>query len=193
MTMVLTTLVDRAARGSAGAWTTLVRQYRPLVSAICRNLGVTGVDADDVAGTVWLRLVAKMATIRDPEALPGWIVTTTKRECLQILRNQTRQVAREASDVVDDSSPGPDSRLLVDERWDALRAAVDGLSDRDRRLLSMLFADPPVPYVEISARLGMPIGAIGPTRQRCLARVRRSPGVAALLENHAGQRAEVAS
>ncbi|MFC0108392.1 RNA polymerase sigma factor [Kibdelosporangium aridum] len=188
--MVLTALVHGATRGQAWAWATLVQRYRPLVSAICRNLGITGVDADDVAGTVWLRLVANMTTIRDPEALPGWIVTTTRRECLQMLRDRSRQVAQETEDMADVSCPGPDNRLLVDERRDALREAIDGLSDRDQQLLSMLFADPPIPYAEISARLGMPIGAIGPTRQRCLARVRRSPGIAALLVNecHANRR-----
>lgn len=154
-----------------------------------------GVDADDVAGTVWLRLVANVTAIRDPEALPGWIVTTTRRECLQLLRDRTRQVARETEEMADILAPGPDSRLLVDERRDALREAIDGLSGRDQQLLSLLFADPPIPYAEISVRLGMPIGAIGPTRQRCLARVRKSPGIAALLVNecHVNRRLDEAS
>ncbi|CAM3831005.1 RNA polymerase sigma factor [Kibdelosporangium persicum] len=188
--MALAALVDDAARGRGEAWTTLVQRYRPLVAAICRNLGITGVDAEDVAGTLWLRLVANVTSIRDPEALPGWIVTTTRRECLHLLRDRARHVAQETEDLPDPAGQGPDSRLLVDERLAALRAAIDGLSDRDRRLLTLLFADPPLPYSEISARLGMPVGAIGPTRQRCLARVRSNPAIAALLVNecHASQR-----
>jgi DNA-directed RNA polymerase specialized sigma24 family protein len=71
--------------------------------------------------------------------------------------------------------------MLADERLASVRHAVRLLPERDRTLLSMLFSDPPTPYADISAALGMPLGAIGPTRQRCLARVRSSAVIAALL------------
>jgi RNA polymerase sigma factor (sigma-70 family) len=172
-------LVDSASRGDERAWGAIVQRYRSLVFAVCRGLGVTGVDAEDVSGDVWLRLVANLRRLRDPAALPGWIATTTRRACLQLLRDRARQIL-DSSEVVA-TEPGPDAELLVNERRCVLQDALGLLSDRDQELLSMLFSDPPTPYTEISTRLGMPIGAIGPTRQRCLARVRRIPTVAALL------------
>lgn len=172
-------LVDSASRGDESAWNAIVHRYRTLVAAVCRGLGVTGADAEDVAGNVWLRLVANLRSIRDPEALPGWIATTTRRECLQLLRDHNRQIPADTEIVA--TGPDPDAELLVDERRTALRDALTRLPERDRTLLSMLFSDPPTPYTVISTRLGMPVGAIGPTRQRCLARVRRIPAIAALL------------
>jgi RNA polymerase sigma factor (sigma-70 family) len=122
-----------------------------------------------------------LATIREPNALPGWLATTARRECLLLLRNQNRQIKFDDQHISGQPEPEPDTGLLTEERRIALRDAFTRLPDRDRQLLSMLFADPPMPYTEISTRIGMPIGAIGPTRQRCLARLRRHPAVAALL------------
>jgi RNA polymerase sigma factor (sigma-70 family) len=136
-------------------------------------------DAEDVSGDVWLRLVANLGSLRDPAALPGWIATTTRRECLQLLRGRNRQILDDTEVVA--TGPALDSELLVSECRSALQDALGRLSERDQQLMSMLFSDPPTPYTVISTRLGMPIGAIGPTRQRCLARVRRTPAVAALL------------
>lgn len=178
------TLWESATRGEESAWTEIVRRYTPLVVGVCRRCRVFGVDAEDVAGTVWLQLVSARAGIREPEALPGWLVTTTRRECVALLRDKQRQVPS-SIDVMDETEPGVDASVLVNERRDAVRSAFRWLPDRDRELLALLFSDPPTPYADISATLGMPIGAIGPTRQRCLAKVRRTAPIAALLdENH---------
>jgi RNA polymerase sigma factor (sigma-70 family) len=176
------TLWEEATRGAEPAWTEIVRRYTPLVVGVCRRCRVFGVDAEDVAGTVWLRLVGARAGIRQPEALPGWLVTTTRRACVAVLRDKHRQVPS-AFDVLDETEPGVDVSVLVNERRDAVRSAFRRLPERDRELLAMLFSDPPIPYADISTTLGMPIGAIGPTRQRCLARVRRTAPIAALLED----------
>jgi RNA polymerase sigma factor (sigma-70 family) len=170
------------AAGTESAWREIFRRYTPFVAGVCRRYRVYGADAEDVCGTVWLQLVSKVSDIRDPEALPAWLATTAGRECLLLLRDKRRQVPSE-TDVVDRVEPAADGSVLVHERHDAVRRACDGLPDRDRELLSMLFADPPRSYADISTTLGMPIGAIGPTRQRCLARVRRSAAIAALLDN----------
>jgi RNA polymerase sigma factor (sigma-70 family) len=130
---------------------------------------------------VWLRLVTNLTTIREPKALPKWLMTTAQRECLALLRDRSRQVSKETIDQVVPARA--EAFLLGAERGDAVREAVAGLSDRDRELLELLFCDPPLPYAKISSRLGMPVGSIGPTRQRCLARVRRIPSVAALLDD----------
>lgn len=174
-------LVERAVRGDASAWNEIVERYSSLVWSICQRYQVAGADADDIGATVWLRLVAGLATIREPAALPGWLATTTRRECLALLRHQSRQIPFDDQEIADQVEPEAHAWLLTEERRIALRDAFAQLPDRDRQLLSMLFSDPPVSYIEISSRLGMPIGSIGPTRRRCLARVRCHPAIAALL------------
>jgi len=180
-------LVERARRGDQGAWDQIVQRYAALVWAVCRAYDLTGADADDVGACVWLRLVERLETIREPAALPGWLKTTAQRECLYLLRTKNRQVPVADDGVFEDAGgPASDEWLLKQERQAALRAAFAGLTERCRRLLSMLFADPPAPYARISAELEMAVGAIGPTRQRCLERLRGSPALAALLESSPG-------
>jgi RNA polymerase sigma factor (sigma-70 family) len=174
------TLLENAARGVEQAWQEIVRRYTPLVSSVCRWHGIRGSDADDIAGNVWLRLVANLTAIREPAALPGWLRTTARRECLMLLGERRREIPNDA-DLPDLTEPAADTALLVAERRRAVLDAFGELPDRDRRLLVLLFSDPPTPYAQISSNLGMPIGAIGPTRARCLARVRRTPAIAALL------------
>jgi RNA polymerase sigma factor (sigma-70 family) len=178
-------LVRRARDGDAAAWDGIVERYAALVWSVCRRYGLTGSDADDIGGSVWLSLVEHLDTLREPAALPGWLARTTQRECLQLLRARKRQVLIEDPEV--DAGPRPveepaplDTALLVEERRHALRMAFAELSPRCRELLGMLFGESPAPYTEISDRLGIPIGAIGPNRGRCLDRLRRSRALAAL-------------
>jgi RNA polymerase sigma factor (sigma-70 family) len=174
-------LLESAARGTESAWQKIVERYTPLVGSVCRGHGIRGADAEDVAGSVWLRLVANLAGIREPEALPGWLRTTTRHECLMLLRHHSRQIPVDTELGGAGTDPELDAALLGAERRAAARAAFAALPRRDRELLGMLFADPPAPYREISAALGIPVGAIGPTRARCLDRARRTPAIAALL------------
>jgi len=174
-------LLESAARGTESAWQEIVARYSPLVLAVCRDYGLSGVDIEDVAGSVWLRLVANVSRIREPEALPGWLRTTVRHECLMLLRHKNRQIPTEGTLIGGTTEPEIDAELIGAERRAAARDAFALLPERDRELLSMLFADPPKPYQEISSALGIPVGAIGPTRARCLARARRTPAVAALL------------
>jgi RNA polymerase sigma factor (sigma-70 family) len=181
--------LERAASGEESAWREIVARFSALVSAICRRYGVSGSDVGDVTGNVWLQLVTGLPALRVPEALPGWLATTAKRECLTLLRDKHRQIPsdRDFTHPVESDVDGP---LLAAERRDMARRVVGQLPARDRALISMLFSDPPTPYADISSSLGIPLGAIGPTRQRCLARARRTPAVAALL---AGDRSAVTS
>jgi len=172
-------LLERAARGNESAWREIVDRFSPLVAAVCRGYGITGPDAEDVAGSVWLRLVSKLDSIREPEALPGWLRSTVRNECRTLLRHTSRQIPTDLIDTTID--PDVDNELIDAERHAAVRAAVRRMPARDLELLSLLFADPPRPYKEISSTLGIPIGAIGPTRARCLARARTTPAIAALL------------
>lgn len=175
-----TQLLECAAHGMESAWREIVDRFSPLVLTVCRRYGISGVDIQDVAGEVWLRLLTKMSTIQDPNALPGWLLTTTRNECLALLRTTSRQIPTDTDLVGEPYHPQLDANLIDDERRHAARQALAHLPRRDQQLLSMLFSDPPKPYKEISSTLGIPVGAIGPTRARCLDRARRTPAIAAL-------------
>nr|BFE61496.1 sigma-70 family RNA polymerase sigma factor [Dactylosporangium thailandense] len=176
----MTTLLERAARHDSDAWREIVERYSPLIFAICARYCLRGADAQDVCGAVWLRLVAGLRDIREPRALPGWLVTTSRNECLMLLRHQGRQIPVETERLPDPADPEPDPDPDAARRHEIAHRVLDELPPRDRRLLTMLFSDPPVPYREISAALGIPVGAIGPTRARCLAKARRTRAFATL-------------
>jgi RNA polymerase sigma factor (sigma-70 family) len=176
-------LVARARDGDQIAWDQIVERFAPLVWSLCQRYRLARSDADDVGGAVWLRLVEKLGTIRAPAALPGWLATTTRRECLRVLQAKGRELPVEDHQrLVDDANSAADEWLLAQERRIALRTAYAGLSERCRQLLALLFGDPVTPYDEISTTLGMPVGTIGPTRQRCLDKLRASPALAALAD-----------
>lgn len=183
--LMVTNLVTRARDGDAQAWDALVERYVPLIWSICRRYGLGGADAEDVAQGVWLRLVGQLANIRDPDAIAGWLATTTTRECWRMLRAAQRpQGARpglDAESLPDERTPTAEQELLTAERHAALREAFADLAPRDQQLIAILAADPPVPYAEISARLGISVGSIGPNRARCLDKLRRHPAIAALI------------
>jgi RNA polymerase sigma factor (sigma-70 family) len=178
-------LVTRANAGDQSAWDELVERYAPLVWSICRRYRLRGPEADDVGQSVWLRLVEQLGALREPAALPGWLATTTQRECLRVTRVAGRRETVERPLDVEPPSDGDvmiEQELIKAERRAALRAALAQLPLACRRLLSLLMQEPPLPYAEISTRLGTPVGSIGPNRARCLARLRRSPALAALRD-----------
>jgi RNA polymerase sigma factor (sigma-70 family) len=179
-------LVDRASKGDGEAWDELVQRYVPLVWGVCRRYRLSDADARDVGQNVWLRLVEHISTIREPAALPGWLATTTRRECLRVCRasseRQQREDKADLGDVADPESAQVDKWLIAEERATALRIGFGQLPSHCRQLLSLLLQDPPVPYSEISTILNMPVGGIGPNRARCLDRLRRCPAIVALIE-----------
>ena len=178
-------LVTRAAASDQSAWDEIVERYAPLVWSICTGFRLSTHDIEDVAQNVWLLLVGQLGTLREPAALPGWLATTTRRECLRVV-TATRKSERlgtelyEAEQFVADTVV--DEQILVAERNAALRAAFAELPPRCQQLLSMLLRDPPCSYGTISATLGIPIGSIGPQRARCLERMRKSSALLGLIE-----------
>jgi RNA polymerase sigma factor (sigma-70 family) len=182
---VVIDLVARARGGEAQAWDALVERYAPLIWSICRKYRLSRADADDVGQSVWLHLVDRLDKIRKPAALAGWLATTTRRECGRLVRAAHGPhaviYALDAENMADEQADAAEQGVLAAERHAALRQAFTSLPPDFQRLTAMLIADPPVPYAEISARLGMPIGSIGPTRSRCLDRMRRYPALAALI------------
>jgi RNA polymerase sigma factor (sigma-70 family) len=142
-------------------------------------------DAEDAGQSVWLRLVGYLASIHDSAALPGWIATTTQRECGRVLRVARQQQAPgrllDAADIPGQVTGAAESELVRAERHAALREAFRHLPPGSRKLIALLIQDPPVPDAEISARLGIPVGSIGPSRGRCLDKLRQDPAIAALI------------
>ena len=180
----VTGLVARARNGDKRAWDDLVQRYAPLVWSICRRHQLSDADAGDVQQSVWLQLVDQLDKVRDPAALPGWLVTTTRRECLRVLpaaRGPAAGYVLDAELLPDEQAGTAEQEVLVAERHAALREALGHLPPDCQQLIAMLIEDPPVPYTEISARLGIPVGSIGPSRGRCLDRLRRHPAIAALI------------
>ena len=182
---VVTGLVTRARNGERQAWDALVERYAPLIWSICRRHRLEAADAADAAQNVWLKLVDQLDKIRDPAALPGWLATTTRRECGRVLRAARRSCdagyALAAGTIPDDHAQAAEQDLLAAERHAALRAAFGQLAPGCQQLLALLIRDPALSYAEISARLGIPAGSIGPRRRRCLDKLRGHPAVIALI------------
>jgi RNA polymerase sigma factor (sigma-70 family) len=177
-------LVRRCLHGDAAAWRLLVERYVRLVRSIPARQGFSPGEVDDVGQEVFLALAQNLHLIEDAERLPAWLVTTTRRVCWrqQARRRNEEPLERAESGVGDD---GPPQRELVSplptpqevlqdwERQQTLHQALARLGDRCRQLLTLIFLDPDEPsYDEISARLEMPKGSIGPTRNRCLQQLR---------------------
>ncbi len=179
-------LVARAGGGDQEAWNEIIERYSPLVWSICLRYELRRQEIDDVGQTVWLLLVENIGRLRESAALPGWLATTTRRECLRTLRVARRDpesLPPESQDAPDPHAAVIEQDLIEAERNAALRAAFAGLPDGCKELLSMLMADPPPGYARIGSTLGIPVGSIGPTRARCLERLRRSPHLAAVLSD----------
>jgi RNA polymerase sigma factor (sigma-70 family) len=186
-------LVTRVCGGDHEAWNEIIDRYAPLVWAICNRYQLSRQDIDDAAQGVWVMLVEHVSQLREPAALPGWIATTTRNECLRMLRTASRYdlSGPPAEDLM---PPDPDDRAVDEDLLEAelnvsLRAAFAEFAELApdcHKLLTMLITDPPPTYAEVSSALGMPVGSIGPTRSRCLRRLRKSPHLAAFLSGQAG-------
>ena len=182
-------LVLRARKGDSDAWDAIVERFAPLIWSICRRYRLEQADASDVGQYVWLQLVDQLEAVHDPAALPGWLATTTRRECFRILRAARRQQdlghVLDVETIPDEQTGMAEHELLLAERYLALREAFNRLPAPCRQLVAMLMED--LPYTEISARLGVPVGSIGPTRRRCLDKLRRDPAIAALMSTEAAR------
>jgi RNA polymerase sigma factor (sigma-70 family) len=179
-------LIDACRRGDARAWERLVQRFERLIYTVPRRAGLGADEAADVFQTVFMRLHEHLDTLQQPERVQAWLVTTARRETLRLLHERQRssapRLARGADD--DDASaaddlpdPDPLPEALLDELQQRHRArcALEGLAEPCRTLLGLLYgSDEAPPYTEIAAQLGMPLGSIGPTRARCLGKLREA-------------------
>jgi RNA polymerase sigma factor (sigma-70 family) len=167
--------VRRAATGDLYAWNRLVDQYSRLIWSITTSFKLVESDAADVVQTTWMRLIEHIDRIEQPARVGSWLASTARNECLRHVAARKRIVlVREDCefDGADHHGAAVDEALLANERVQDVRDAMAHLPSQWQRLMEMLMADPPVSYAEISDQLGLPIGSIGPTRGRCLAKLR---------------------
>ncbi len=166
-------LVNAAGAGDQNAWNRLVQEYGGLIWAIARAHRLHDADAADVSQATWVALLQHINKLNNPAAVGAWLATTARRECLRVLRGAERRVLFGDNCPEHESpEPPPADALLTAERNEALWRSFSRLRTSDQALLRLLTADLPPPYEEIAAALDIPIGSIGPTRQRALARLR---------------------
>jgi RNA polymerase sigma factor (sigma-70 family) len=198
----VTALVVAAAAGDEQAWCRLVDRYAPLLACVIRGFRLTTSETEDVAQTVWLRLVEHLDSLQEPQAIPRWIITIARRESIRYLSTQRRLRPNDPLDpqyeAVAVVAVDPDEGLFRTERHEVLLAGLADLPQRQRELLVLLLTDPQPSYAEISRRTGIPVGSIGPTRARALERLRRSDPVKAYVasertESSGGERHDVAT
>ena len=164
--------LERAQTGEAGAIDAIVRELNPLLWHVARSQGVRSSDVADVVQNTWLELVARLDEIRSPQALTSWLVVTTKREAWRTNRKrQTTEPSDTLADIVDEA-PEPGTDLITDERDRVLWRTFQQLSQRCRQLLRIVAMVDRPDYAVVGDALGMPHGSIGPTRGRCLAKLR---------------------
>ncbi len=170
----ITKLVLAAGAGDKASWDALVDQFSGMIWAVARAHRLGDADGADVVQVTWLRLVERLDRLHNPASVGYWLATTARHECLRILNANKREVPL-GDDVGEQESlaPPPGESLLQTERDEAIRRVFSLLSGKDQALLRLLTAEPSLPYGEIAAALGIPIGSIGPTRQRALERLRR--------------------
>jgi RNA polymerase sigma factor (sigma-70 family) len=182
-------VVAAAATGDEHAWALLRERYAMRVRTVARLHRLTPHDVDDVAQTTWLRLLENIGKLRDANAVGAWLETTARRESLAVLRRCKRERPTEDAFFADQpSEPVAEGRLVAAEQRTALTSSLQQLPRHQQRLLVAMLAEPAPSYTEIAASLKMPIGSIGPTRARSLARLRRDRRLARTVREDVGWR-----
>jgi RNA polymerase sigma factor (sigma-70 family) len=169
----LSTLLEGIVVGDQAAWQHTVQRFTGLLRSVCRRHRLSPDQSADVAQMTWLRLLTHAHQIRDPRGLSGWLATTATRECLSLIRLERREIPVERVDAVPAEEFDVDGRIDAEARAQELRLAVRRLGGRERAVVELLLESEQPPYADISRRLDMPIGAIGPVRQRALHRLYR--------------------
>jgi RNA polymerase sigma factor (sigma-70 family) len=165
-------LLLRAAAGEREAWDALVDRFGQMVWSLARSFRLDDAAASDVAQTVWLRLIENVDRIQDPERLPGWLATTCRREALRVIKRSERSVPSDFEYDVEDPSPSLESMMIEDEETREVVQAFRELSEECQQLLRMLTVEPALSYEEIAEATGRPVGSLGPTRGRCVERLK---------------------
>jgi RNA polymerase sigma factor (sigma-70 family) len=178
----ISSLIQRAREGDASAWDLIVDEFTSLVWSVVRGFRLQDASSADAVQATWVALLQHLDEIREPARLPGWMCTTARRACLAILRDSGRELPADYVETPwsasarrgdEPAASEPETDVVRREQVALLRAAIASLPAPQRALIELLTASPPLSYQEVSDRLGMPIGSIGPTRARILERLRR--------------------
>lgn len=178
-------LVERVRIGDASAWRELVCEYEPMMQRIARQYRLSIQDAEDAVQLSWLRCLEHLDQLAHADRLRPWLATICRRECLRLATRGGREVPLGESAIsrlIDSrqEEPDPFTRAVLRDDNARLSRAITALPDRQRLVLLELLEREGHGYVDVSRRLGLPIGSIGPTWQRALARLRRDPRLADL-------------
>ncbi len=167
-------LLSEARLGSEQALGQIVTELSPMLWQVARATGLSSSDAEDVLQTVWMRLVQHLDDIRTSAALTGWLVITARREAWRVRAEGRKQLPadQESFDVLPAQESGSEEQVIIDEQRRTLWRAIGQLSWRCQELLRIVAFVPRPDYAAVAAELGMAIGSIGPTRGRCLAKLR---------------------
>jgi RNA polymerase sigma factor (sigma-70 family) len=170
----ITALMSAARQGSDDAVGEIVTEFSPLLWHVARAAGLSPGDAQDVLQTVWMRLIEHLDDIRTPTALAGWLVVTTRREAWRVRAAERKQIPTDQESFAElpVKGPGSEEQVIIEDQRRRLWAAIRQLSPRCQELLRIVAFVPRPDYAAVAAGLGMQIGSIGPTRGRCLAKLR---------------------
>jgi RNA polymerase sigma factor (sigma-70 family) len=164
----------RILGGDPSAWEELFLKYAPLVYSVARRTVLRQTEAEDCAQQTWMALYTARHTIRDPLHLPGWLTSTSRRKAMRTRRRQLKaDELHESADAPPEVSQ-PDEAIMAMQRTAQLELAVEQLDDRCRRVLTEIFLAPEdLSYRDLALRLGMAENSLGPTRMRCLKKLRK--------------------
>lgn len=173
--------VRAAAAGDERAWEVLVTRYTPMLRAVARGFKLSNADVDDVVQATWLAAIRGLGAIKNADAVGAWLAVVARRESLRTLQTGVGEYLTACPPTTTEADDSTETIVLAQERCDALRAAVSNLPRRQRVLVAALLDAPYASYAELSRRLGMPVGSIGPTRERALARLANDPALGGAL------------
>jgi RNA polymerase sigma factor (sigma-70 family) len=172
-----TRLVKECLAGNQEAWSLLIDRYKALIYSIPVKYQLPPHEAADVFQSTCMELLERLPELREPRALPKWLMQVTHHQCYRVKRQQQRMISRDAEpDLPDPETPAiADSLVQQTQEEQMLREAMGNLTPQCRRLMQLLFFEtPPRPYSEVAAELGLATGSIGFTRQKCIQRLRRN-------------------
>jgi len=172
-----TRLVKECLAGNEEAWSLLIDKYKALIYSIPVKYGLPQHEAADVFQSTCMELLTRLPELREPKALPKWLMQVAHHQCYRLKRQQQRLVSRDAEpDLPDPETPAiADTLVQQTQEEQMLREAMRSLTPQCHRLVELLFFEtPPRPYTEVAAELGLALGSIGFTRQKCIERLRRN-------------------
>jgi RNA polymerase sigma factor (sigma-70 family) len=191
-------LVAGIRAGNESAWRTLAERYEPLLWWLARRSGLSTADAEDAVQLTWLRCLEHIDQLADADRINGWLAAICRRECIRLATNLRREVLLSEPDMarlIDDRAQecDPCAETALRDQCTRLYHAITALPERQRVVLVALLKREGESYLELSQRIGLPVGSIGPTRQRAVTRLRCDPRIADLSSEYSGDQFQARS